>query len=182
VQLQALAVLAGGGVRMRELARRLGLATSTVTVGAQTQWLSAMRCLRIGGWQAASVGVPSSEAPMLVSFVYRLVCRLFALVLLRSQQDASQDLETSRLLAILLGLMSICVAGGLLDGVVWPGSALALFRPQLTLALLAVVLLAFVVGPRLLAVGGVAVAVLGGLLLIPTLRAAEPEPPAGHAL
>ncbi len=31
VQLQALAVLAGGDVRMRELARRLGLATSTVT-------------------------------------------------------------------------------------------------------------------------------------------------------
>jgi DNA-binding MarR family transcriptional regulator len=31
VQLQALAVLAGGDMRMRELARRLGLATSTVT-------------------------------------------------------------------------------------------------------------------------------------------------------
>lgn len=31
VQLQALAVLAGGDLRMRELARRLGLATSTVT-------------------------------------------------------------------------------------------------------------------------------------------------------
>jgi DNA-binding MarR family transcriptional regulator len=31
VQLQALAILAGGDVRMRELARRLGLATSTVT-------------------------------------------------------------------------------------------------------------------------------------------------------
>lgn len=31
VQLQALAVLAGGDIRMRELARRLGLATSTVT-------------------------------------------------------------------------------------------------------------------------------------------------------
>jgi DNA-binding MarR family transcriptional regulator len=31
VQLQALAALAGGDVRMRELARRLGLATSTVT-------------------------------------------------------------------------------------------------------------------------------------------------------
>ncbi len=31
VQLQALAVLAGGDVRMRELAHRLGLATSTVT-------------------------------------------------------------------------------------------------------------------------------------------------------
>lgn len=31
VQLQALAVLAGGDVRMRELARRLGLAASTVT-------------------------------------------------------------------------------------------------------------------------------------------------------
>src|SRR5213593_3979046 len=31
VQLQALAVLAGGDVRMRELARRLGLAKSTVT-------------------------------------------------------------------------------------------------------------------------------------------------------
>jgi DNA-binding MarR family transcriptional regulator len=30
-QLQALAVLAGGDMRMRELARRLGLATSTVT-------------------------------------------------------------------------------------------------------------------------------------------------------
>src|SRR5436309_5106945 len=31
VQLQALAVLANGDIRMRELARRLGLATSTVT-------------------------------------------------------------------------------------------------------------------------------------------------------
>src|SRR5919197_3280669 len=31
VQLQALAVLAGGDMRMRELAHRLGLATSTVT-------------------------------------------------------------------------------------------------------------------------------------------------------
>ncbi|HEX9351326.1 MAG TPA: MarR family transcriptional regulator [Gaiellaceae bacterium] len=31
VQLQALAVLAGGDIRMRELAHRLGLATSTVT-------------------------------------------------------------------------------------------------------------------------------------------------------
>lgn len=79
--------------------------------------------------------------------------------------------------------MSACVAGGLLDGVVWPGSALALFRPQLTLALLAVVLLALLVGPRLLAIGGMVVAVLGGVFLIPTLRAAEPEPPTSpHAL
>jgi endonuclease/exonuclease/phosphatase (EEP) superfamily protein YafD len=73
--------------------------------------------------------------------------------------------------------MSACVVGGLLDGIVWPGSLLALFRPQLTLALLAVVLLALLVGPRLLALGGMAVAVVGGMLLVPALRAPDPEPP-----
>lgn len=75
--------------------------------------------------------------------------------------------------------MSACVVGGLLDGIVWPGPVLALFRPQLTLALLAVAVVALVVGPRSLAVVGMAVAVLGGALLLPALRAPEPEPPVG---
>ena len=88
-------------------------------------------------------------------------------------------MATSRLLAIPLGLLSAGVAGGLLDGVAWPGPALALFRPQLTLALLAVVLVALVVGPRRLALVGMAVVVLGVVLLLPALRAVEPEPPAG---
>lgn len=75
--------------------------------------------------------------------------------------------------------MSACVAGGLLDGIVWPGPVLALFRPQLTLALLAVVLVAFLVGPRSLAIGGTTIVLLGGVLMLPALRASEPEPPAG---
>ncbi|HSI98643.1 MAG TPA: endonuclease/exonuclease/phosphatase family protein [Gaiellaceae bacterium] len=82
-----------------------------------------------------------------------------------------------RLLAILIGLLSGAVAGGLFDGVIWPGPALALFRPQLTLMLLTVVLLALVIGPRGIAIVGIAIAGVGGLLLTPALRDPEPEPP-----
>jgi len=82
-----------------------------------------------------------------------------------------------RLLAILIGLLSAAVAGGLLDGIVWPGPPLALFRPQLTLALLAVVLVASLVSPRRIALIGIPGVVLGVALLVPALRDPEPEPP-----
>lgn len=87
-----------------------------------------------------------------------------------------------RLLAILIGVLVGAVAGGLLDGIVWPGPPLALFRPQLTLALLVVALLAVAVGPRRTAIVGIAVAALGVALLVPALRDPEPEPPPAAGL
>jgi endonuclease/exonuclease/phosphatase (EEP) superfamily protein YafD len=82
-----------------------------------------------------------------------------------------------RLLAGLIGLLSGGVAGGLLDGIVWPGPPLALFRPQLTLALLVVSLVALAIGFHRIAIVGFAVAGIGAALLIPSLRDPEPEPP-----
>ena len=81
------------------------------------------------------------------------------------------------LLTILLGALCAAVAGGMLDGIVWPGTPLALFRPQLTLALLAVTLVVLAIGPRRRAIVGIACVGLGGALLVPALRLPEPEPP-----
>lgn len=80
-----------------------------------------------------------------------------------------------RVIGLLVAALSVLVAGGLLDGIVWPGPLLALFRPQLTLALLLSVGVALLVGPRLFALPGVAVAGLGVALLVPAFR--DPEPP-----
>ncbi len=82
-----------------------------------------------------------------------------------------------RLPAVLMGVLSVAVAGGLLDGIVWPGSALALFRPQLTLLLVLGALVALVLRDRRAAIAGIAIASLGGVLLIATLRDPEAEPP-----
>jgi endonuclease/exonuclease/phosphatase (EEP) superfamily protein YafD len=87
-----------------------------------------------------------------------------------------------RLLAVVIGVLAGAVAGGLLDGIVWPGPPLALFRPQLTLALLVVSLLALGLGPRRVAVAGIAGAALGVALLVPALRSPEPEPPGAASL
>jgi endonuclease/exonuclease/phosphatase (EEP) superfamily protein YafD len=85
-----------------------------------------------------------------------------------------------RVLAILIGVLTIAVLGGLLDGIVWPGTALALFRPQLTLLLTALALLALVVGPRRTAIVGLVAACVGFALLVPALRDPDPAPPAGR--
>ena len=90
---------------------------------------------------------------------------------------ARQDLRVRRLPAILLAILCAAVAGGLLDGLVWPGPPLALFRPQLTAGLLAVTVLVLAVGPRRLAIVGVVVVGLGCALLVPALRDPDPEPP-----
>ena len=82
-----------------------------------------------------------------------------------------------RLLAILLVLLCAAVAGWLLDGIVWPGPPLALFRPQLTAGLLAVTIVVLAVGPRRLAIVGIVVVGLGCTLLVPTLRDPEPQAP-----
>ena len=82
-----------------------------------------------------------------------------------------------RLPVVVVGLLSGAVVGGLLDGIVWPGSALALFRPQLTLLLVLGALVALVLRDRRAAIAGIAIASLGGVLLIATLRDPEAEPP-----
>jgi endonuclease/exonuclease/phosphatase (EEP) superfamily protein YafD len=83
-----------------------------------------------------------------------------------------------RITAVVLVLAGLAVAAGLLDGVVWPGPPLALFRPQLTVILLGASLAALALGPRSLAVAGLAVAAVGAALLVPALRDPAPEPPA----
>ena len=85
------------------------------------------------------------------------------------------------ILATLIALPSAALAGGLLDGIAWPGAALALFRPQLALAAAALSLLALLVGPRRWALAGLAAAALGGALLVPALREPEPQPPPAGA-
>jgi endonuclease/exonuclease/phosphatase (EEP) superfamily protein YafD len=82
-----------------------------------------------------------------------------------------------RLLAVSIVLLSAAVAGGLLDGIVWPGPPLALFRPQLTLFLVPLILLALALGPRWSAAVGLAAVGLGIALLVPAIRDPEPEPP-----
>jgi endonuclease/exonuclease/phosphatase (EEP) superfamily protein YafD len=82
------------------------------------------------------------------------------------------------LLAITIGALSGTIVGGLLDGIVWPGPPLALFRPQLTLLLLAVTSLALIIGPRRMAIVGIAAAGVGAVLLIPAFLDPEPERPA----
>lgn len=86
-----------------------------------------------------------------------------------------------RFLAILIGVLCAAVAGGLLDGVVWPGTPLALFRPQFTLLLLVAALLAVLVGPRIIGLAGIGVVVLGVVLLVPAFRDPEPDPPPAAA-
>jgi endonuclease/exonuclease/phosphatase (EEP) superfamily protein YafD len=81
------------------------------------------------------------------------------------------------LLPVIIGVLAAAVVGGLLDGVVWPGDPLALFRPQLTLLLLALSLLALATGSRRVALGGLATAALGAALLVPAVRDPEPESP-----
>lgn len=74
--------------------------------------------------------------------------------------------------------LGACVAGGLLDGVVWPGTPLALFRPQLTLALLAASAASLAVGPRRVGLAGLAATAIGTALLVPAVRDPRPAAPA----
>jgi endonuclease/exonuclease/phosphatase (EEP) superfamily protein YafD len=85
-----------------------------------------------------------------------------------------------RALTVVIGILCLGVAGGLLDGIVWPGAPLALFRPQLTLLLLGVACVALVTGPRRPAMLGLVGAGLGASLLIPAARDPAPEHPAGE--
>jgi endonuclease/exonuclease/phosphatase (EEP) superfamily protein YafD len=81
------------------------------------------------------------------------------------------------LLAVSIGVLAAAVLGGLLDGVAWPGAALALFRPQLTLLLLALSLVALAAGLRPFALGGLVAAAIGAALLVPAVRDPEPASP-----
>lgn len=82
-----------------------------------------------------------------------------------------------RAIVILVAVLATSVAGGLLDGIVWPGTALALFRPQLTLVLLVATVVALALGPRWVGIAGLGLAVLGVALLVPALTDPRPEPP-----
>ncbi len=88
-------------------------------------------------------------------------------------------MDVRRAVTILVLALGACVVGGLLDGIVWPGTALALFRPQVTLALVATSLVALGLGARAAAVAGLVTAALGAALLVPTIRERGPTPPVG---
>ena len=86
--------------------------------------------------------------------------------------------SVGRFASILVAVLGVLVLGSVLDTLLWPGPVLALFRPQLTLALaLAAVLALAARRPRVAAAGG-AMAVLGAALLLPAVRGPAAEPPA----
>jgi endonuclease/exonuclease/phosphatase (EEP) superfamily protein YafD len=87
----------------------------------------------------------------------------------------------SRLLPILVGVLALFVLGGVLDTRLWPGPVLALFRPQLTLALALAATLAILLRRPRTALAGFAIAVLGAILLLPAVRGPRAEAPAPGA-
>lgn len=76
-----------------------------------------------------------------------------------------------------VAVLGLAVVGGALETWLWPGPALAFFRPQLTLALALAALLALLADRHRAAVAGFAVAVAGAALLLPAARG-RAEPPA----
>ena len=86
-----------------------------------------------------------------------------------------------RFASILVGVLGALVLGGVLDTLLWPGPILALFRPQLTLALALAAVLALATRSRRAALVGGAIAILGAALLLPAVRGPAPEPPAAGA-
>jgi len=86
--------------------------------------------------------------------------------------------SVGRSASILVAVLGTLVLGGVLDTLLWPGPILALFRPQLTLALALAALLALVARSPRAALAGGAIAVLGAALLLPAVRGPAPEPPA----
>lgn len=83
-----------------------------------------------------------------------------------------------RFASILVAVLGALVLGGVLDTLLWPGPVLALFRPQLTLALALAAVLALAARRPRAALAGGAIAVLGAILLLPAVRGPVPEPPA----
>lgn len=83
-----------------------------------------------------------------------------------------------RFSSILVAVLGALVLGSLLDTLLWPGPVLALFRPQLTLALALAAVFALAARRPRAALAGGAIAVLGAALLLPAVRGPTAEPPA----
>jgi endonuclease/exonuclease/phosphatase (EEP) superfamily protein YafD len=87
------------------------------------------------------------------------------------------DARVGRIVSILVGIFALLVLVSALDTLLWPGPPAAFFRPQLTVALVLAAGLAAVARRHRAALAGAAVAVLGGVLVVPALLTRQAEPP-----
>jgi endonuclease/exonuclease/phosphatase (EEP) superfamily protein YafD len=87
----------------------------------------------------------------------------------------------ARVASTLVGVFALLVVAGALDTLLWPGPGAAFFRPQLTVALLAAAVLAAAARRPRVALAGGAVALVGGVLVVPALVTRQAEAPADGA-